>query len=727
MSQKTIPQKTFDRLSPFIQEYIYNQGWQQLRDVQIAACQIIFETNAHLLLATGTASGKTEAAFLPILTLLDEEPPKTIGVLYISPIKALINDQFERLNDLLVQSHTRVFAWHGDIPSSRKRKLLASPSGILQITSESLESLLINHYSTIPRLFGDLRFVVIDEIHSFMDSERGYQILCQLVRLSRIINKVPRRVGLSATLGDSETAKKWLQMGTNLAAIAPEIADDSRKVRLAVEHFPLASEIEPTDAYYRYLFEITKNSKSLIFANSRTDTESVIANLRSLARSQNAPDIYHVHHGSISASLREDAETAMRSDTYAVTAATLTLELGIDLGQLERVIQLNSPLSVSSFLQRLGRTGRREMPADMRFICSEKEQLGDEFLPDLIPWQLLQTIAIIQLYLEDRWLEPIQLPKYSYSLLYHQTLSILASRGERSHQELANKVLSLPAFQDVSPRDFQQLLNYWENLEHLEVTENNTLILGLIGEKIVRNFQFYAVFDAPMEYIVRGEAGEIGSIFTPPPLGKQFSLAGRTWQVIDVDYGKRNIWVKPVSGIANIAWRGRGMGKIHTKILQKMRTILFAEHDYPYLLPGAKTRLTEARNLARRYDLDREIIHPLDRNLYCIFPWMGTKTFNTLEKWIYFVMGDFMNLKIRKSLSPYYLLLTSGEKTEAIAIQETIVNLCQQNLTSEDVTAFIDSPQRQKYDKFIPDNLLRQAFAWDYLDIVELQQIVKTW
>lgn len=723
----SISQKTFDRLAPFIQEYIYNQGWQQLRDVQIAACQIIFETNAHLLLATGTASGKTEAAFLPILTLLDEQPAKTIGVLYISPIKALINDQFERLNDLLKQSQTEVFAWHGDISSSRKRKLLASPSGILQITPESLESLLINHYSTLSRLFGDLRFVVIDEIHSFMDSERGYQILCQLVRLSRIINKVPRRIGLSATLGNYEIAKQWLKMGTNLAAIAPEIEDHSRQVRLAVEHFYLASEVAPTDPYYRYLFEITKNSKSLIFANSRTDTESVIANLRSLARSQKMPDIYHVHHGSISASLREDAETAMRSDIYAVTAATLTLELGIDLGQLERVIQLNSPLSVSSFLQRLGRTGRREIPADMRFICSEKEQLGDESLPDLIPWQLLQTIAIIQLYIEDRWLEPIQLPKYPYSLLYHQTLSILASCGERSRRELANEVLSLPAFENISPRDFQQLLNYWENLEHLEETENNTLILGLNGEKIVRNFQFYAVFDAPKEYIVRGEAGEIGSIFAPPPLGEQFSLAGRTWQVIDVDYDRRNIWVKPVSGIANIAWRGRGTGKINTKILQKMRTILFANTDYPYLLSGAKTRLTEARNLARNYSLDREIIHVLDRNLYCIFPWLGTKTFNTLEKWVYFVLGDFMNIKILKSFSPYYILLKVEDKTAAIALKETIVNLCQQNLTPEDITVFTDSPQRQKYDKFIPDLLLRKAFAWDYLDIVELQQIVKTW
>ncbi|MBP0018187.1 MAG: DEAD/DEAH box helicase [Cyanobacteria bacterium SBLK] len=720
-------QETFDRLAPFIQEYIYNQGWQRLRDVQIAACQVMFETNAHLLIATGTASGKTEAAFLPILTLLDEQPTKTIGVLYISPIKALINDQFERLNDLLQQSHTRVFAWHGDISSSRKRKLIESPSGILQITPESLESVLINHYSTLTKLFGDLRFVIIDEIHSFIDSERGYQILCQLVRLSRIINKTPRRIGLSATLGDCDLAKRWLKMGTNLSVIAPEIQDNSRQVRLAVDYFSLPSELEPTDPYYRYLFEITKASKSLIFANSRTETESIIANLRFLARSQREPDIYHVHHGSIASALREDAETAMRSDRYAVTAATLTLELGIDLGQLERVIQLNAPLSIASFLQRLGRTGRREMPADMRFICSESERLGEESLAEEIPWQLLQTIAIIQLYIDERWIEPIYPLQYPYSLLYQQTLSILAARGERSRRELTEEVLSLPAFINISPRDFQQLLNYWESVEHLEETENNTLILGIAGEKIARNYQFYAIFDAPIEYIVRGEAGEIGSIFTPPPFGERFSLAGRTWQVIDVDYGKRNIWVKPVSGIGSIAWRGRGVGTIHTKILQKMRSILFENTDYPYLLQGAKIRLSEVRNLAQYYNLECEIIHPIDRNFYCIFPWMGTQTFNTLEKWIYFVMGDFMNVKIVKSLCPYYLIVKLGKQTTAIDLKETIVSLCQQDLTPEDITAFTDSPQRQKYDRFIPDNLLRKAFAWDYLDIVELQQIVRTW
>ncbi len=403
----------YNRLAPFIQDYIYTHSWTELRQVQIEACGVIFDTDAHLLLAAGTASGKTEAAFLPVLTLLHQNPSSTVGVLYISPIKALINDQFERLNDLLKEADIPVWAWHGDISSSRKQRLLKNPQGILQITPESLESLLINKHSQLVHLFGDLRFVIIDEIHAFMGSERGCQVLCQLARLSRLIKILPRRIGLSATLGDYSLAEEWLKSGTETPVITPKIQGGQRNVQLALEHFYLNNEVADSqlvnNSYYHYLFNQSNGKKCLIFANNRTEAECAIASLRKIAQTEGLPDIYHVHHGSISASLRESAEAAMRDHNPAVTAATITLELGIDIGQLERVIQLNAPFSVSSFLQRLGRTGRRGSPADMRFICTEDEPSDQDSLPEQIPWQLLQCIAIIQLYLEERWIEPILL------------------------------------------------------------------------------------------------------------------------------------------------------------------------------------------------------------------------------------------------------------------------------------------------------------------------------
>ncbi len=405
---------SFYRLAPFIQEYIYTHGWSELRPVQVEACRVIFDTDTHLLLAAGTASGKTEAAFLPVLTLLHDQPATTIGVLYIGPIKALINDQFERLNDLLKEADIPVWHWHGDVSQSRKKQLLKDPNGILQITPESLESLLINKNTELVRLFGDLRFVIIDEIHAFMGSERGCQILCQLARLSRFVQNPPRRIGLSATLGNYSLAAEWLRAGTERSVITSDIKAGQRKLHLAVEHFyvpyqPVTEATPPLvprlslgtrgdnttniSPYYRYIFNHTKSRNCLIFANNRSQTESVIATLRQIAEAEALPDIYHVHHGSISARLREAAENAMREPTApAVTAATLTLELGIDIGQLERVIQLEAPLSVSSFLQRLGRSGRRGSAADMRFVCAQDELSGEESLPEQIPWQLLQAI-----------------------------------------------------------------------------------------------------------------------------------------------------------------------------------------------------------------------------------------------------------------------------------------------------------------------------------------------
>ena len=734
-------EQPFDRLAPFIQDYIYTHGWTELRQVQIEACRVIFDTEAHLLIAAGTASGKTEAAFLPVLTLLHQNPSATVGVLYIGPIKALINNQFERLNDLLKEADIPVWAWHGDVAQSRKQKLLKNPQGVLQITPESLESLLLNKNTELVRLFGDLRFVIIDEIHAFMGSERGCQILCQLTRLSRFMQQPPRRIGLSATLGDYALAEEWLQSGTKTPVITPEIQSGQRQVRLAVEHFYLPHQpatkeaspelrgglggVSPINPYYRYLFDISKSSKCLIFVNNRTQAESAIANLRQIAQVESYPDIYHVHHGSISPSLRETAEEAMQGNASAVTAATVTLELGIDIGQLERVIQLDAPLSVASFLQRLGRTGRRGTPADMRFICTEDEPLGEEWLPEQIPWQLLQCIAIIQLYAEERWIEPIQPIQCPFSLLYHQTMSILASMGELSSAALAQQVLTLPPFAAISQDDFRQLLRYLIDIDHIQLTEKGGLLVGLTGEKIVRNFHFYAVFPYNMEYSVRDESQEIGSIVIPPRPGNRFALAGRTWEVLEIDLKRKTAFVKQVEGIASSSWRGGG-GTIHTKILQRMRRVLVENIEYPYLQPQAQERLKAARNLARSAQLEQDNIILLEGNTCCIFPWMGTVAYRTLERFFNFFVRYTLDIRSIGGVSPYFLTLKLG-KSSLEQLRDEVKSFCKKDLTGYDLVSSEECPRLQKYDEFIPNNLLRQAFICDSLDVAELREIINSW
>ncbi|MGB3759436.1 MAG: DEAD/DEAH box helicase, partial [Rivularia sp. (in: cyanobacteria)] len=652
----------YNRLAPFIQEYIYNHNWTELRPVQAAACKVIFDTDAHLLVAAGTASGKTEAAFLPVLTHLYENPSKTVGAIYIGPIKALINDQFERLNDLLREADIPVYHWHGDVSQTRKKQLLKNPSGILQITPESFESLLINKHEDLIRLFGDVRFVVIDEIHAFMGTERGCQILCQLERLANLTKNQHRRIGLSATLGDYSLAENWLSSGTDKSVITPKIEAAKRQIKLALEHFyvPEKADAEITDCD-KYIFNLSQSRKCLIFANNKSQTESVIASLRQIAASERQPDIYHVHHGSISASLRQIAENAMREPHQpAVTAATLTLEVGVDIGYLQRVIQLESPSSVASFLQRLGRTGRRGEPADMRFVCPEKQPPSEAPLPKQIPWQLLQSIATIQLYLEDKWIEPIEPIKYPLSLLYHQTMSILAATKEISPSALAQKVFNLSSFQYISQEDYKLLLRYLVSIDHISKTESGKLILGLAGEKIVKRFQFYAVFPETIEFSVKHDSTDIGTIVIVPKVGSQFGLAGKTWEVLDVNFAKKAIFVKQVEGKAGIFWRG-GNGTIHSKILERMRRVLLEDTEYAYLQTNAKKRLQEARQLASEFELDKQNIIKLEKGKCCIFPWMGTVAYNTFQRLLNNFCRESLEIKSIGGVNPYFMILKLGK------------------------------------------------------------------
>ncbi|MGX8698640.1 MAG: DEAD/DEAH box helicase, partial [bacterium] len=295
----------FDRYAPFIRDYIYRSGWQSLRAVQNAAGEAIFGSDENVLLTASTASGKTEAAFFPILTLLDEAPSATVGVLYIAPLKALINDQFGRLTALCEERGIPVTRWHGDAAQSRKRKLLRRPAGILQITPESLEALLIRKHMELPSLFGDLRFIVIDEVHSLLRGDRGLQTFCLIQRLCRAAGCSPRRIGLSATIGDPEAAGRFLAAGSGRDTLIPHLEGGQEKWRLSMEHFyltdPQAGEgdvpaPEPSaapkaaDPGLGYIFTHTRGKKCLIFTNSREECEAVCQSLRQYCEARGEPD-----------------------------------------------------------------------------------------------------------------------------------------------------------------------------------------------------------------------------------------------------------------------------------------------------------------------------------------------------------------------------------------------------------------------------------------------------
>ncbi|MEK4073269.1 DEAD/DEAH box helicase [Paenibacillus sp. FSL M7-0656] len=713
----------FYRLAPFVQEFIYKKRWESLRPAQIEACNICFHTPHHMLIAAGTASGKTEAAFFPALTELYERPSKSVGILYIGPLKALINDQFERLKDLLSEGNIPVWHWHGDVPQAEKTKLMKNPSGVLQITPESLEGLLMNRPNAIPALFHDLRYVIIDEVHAFMGADRGIQVLSELARIERMAGCAPRRVGLSATLSDYDTATSWLAAGTQ-QGVDVVSSPGGRKLRLRVEHFsfPDAQDEEQAEqlhnarkAYYDFIYESTHRKKALIFTNSRTDAEVTILEMRRVAARRQERDVFHVHHGSISAMLREETEAALRTGSGpAVAAATVTLELGIDLGELERVVQLGAPYSASSFVQRLGRSGRREdMASEMLFVCPEEED-EEAQLPARMPWTLMRAIAVIELYVKTKWVEPLEARKMPIGVLYHQTMSMLKSMGEAEPRDLAEAILSLAPFALIRPDQYQVFLNYLIETDHLQWTEDRTLIIGLTGEKIVNNYRFYAVFKDDEEHKVLNGSEEIGSITTVPPPGYCFSLAGKLWKVEEVDHKHKAVYVKSAKGKVDTLWLGAG-GDIHTSVVQKMREVLSDSTIYPYLSPQAVNRLERARRLARESGLLKQVVIPAGGDSMYVLPWVGSKSFRTLERLMKHNLSKKLALRSVVPMEPYYFVV-SGKVDERTLLAE-IMSECR---AAEDASALLaedEAPYLGKYDEFVAPPLIREAFAVDGLDL----------
>lgn len=739
--------RAFDRYAPFVQEYIYQNHWENLRSIQVAAADAIFNTDENVLLTASTASGKTEAAFFPIITLFSEDMPSSVGCIYIGPLKALINDQFSRLNDLCAEADIPVWHWHGDVAQSHKAKLMRHPSGILQITPESLEALLLHKHAAIAKLFGDLRFVVIDEVHSLLRGDRGGQTLCLIERLSRIAGVNPRRIGLSATIGDPEGTGEFLSLGTGRKTIIPKIDAKGSKWRLSMEHFyvkdaqaaedkqipgalPVLEEKTDdapanADPGIGYIFEHTRGKKCLVFVNSREECEMVTTTLRHYCELNHEPDRFLVHHGNLSASYRETAEGIMKDDSqYMTTVTTATLELGIDIGRLERAFQIDAPWTVSSFLQRMGRTGRRELPPEMWFVIREDEPEVRAMLPTTIPWKLLQGIALVQLYMEERWVEPPRLDRLPFSLLYHQTMSTLASCGELSPRALADRVLRLHYFHRITQEDYRVLLRHLIATDHIQQTEQGGLIVGLAGERVINSFKFYGVFQESEEYTVRSESQELGTVVSPPPVGEKLAIAGHVWQVLDVDHKRRLIYCQQVKGSVP-AYFGQCPGDLHTKILTRMRRVLQEDRQYPYLMKNAVARLEQARFTAAHSGAAEKPLINLGGNMWCLLPWVGTYTFLTMERFLKIKCADRLGLRNLDSARPFFIQFTmkADEETFFRVFAEEI----RKPIDPMELVYPKELPLFDKYDEYLPEELVKKGFALGVLDVDGLREKVLSW
>lgn len=737
----------YDRYAPFIQDFIYRSGWESLRGVQAAAGEAIFGTDENVLLSASTASGKTEAAFFPILTLFSEDMPRSVGAVYIGPLKALINDQFSRLTELCDEADIPVWHWHGDVAQSHKSKMLKRPSGILQITPESLEAMLLRKHALIPKLFGDLRFVVIDEIHSLMRGDRGAQTMCLIERLSRLAGVSPRRIGLSATIGDMEAAGRFLASGSGRGTVIPKIQAKGDRWRLSMEHFYISQQNIPEDKAPEnalpvldektdnaprnadpgmgYIFEHTRGKKCLVFVNSREECEAVTTTLRSYCEANHEPDRFLIHHGNLSAAYRETAEAAMKDDDiFMTTCTTATLELGIDIGRLERAFQIDAPFTVSSFLQRMGRTGRRGLPPEMWFVIREELPEPRAMLPETVPWKLLQGIALVQVYIEEKWVEPPKLDRLPFSLLYHQTLSTLASCGEMTPRELAESVLTLNCFRRITQEDYKVLLRHMLESEHIQRTEEGGLIVGLAGERIVNSFKFYAVFQENEEYTVRWNSQELGTIVMPPPVGEKVAIAGHVWVVEELDHKRRQVYVEQIKGKVP-AYFGDCPGDINTKILERMRQVLREDKCYPYLMKNAVLRLEQARAVARNSGLTDSPLICLGGTMWCLLPWLGSYALLAMERFLKIKCGDRLGLRGLNSSRPYFIQFTM--KVSPAEFIRILVEEAEKEFDPLDLVYPGEVPLFEKYDEFVPESLVRKGFAYGILGIDEIKQRILGW
>ncbi len=736
----------FSRYAPFIQEYIYRSGWEKLRAVQVAAADAIFNTEDNVLISASTASGKTEAAFFPVLTLLSENPPSSVGAIYIAPLKALINDQFSRMTELCEPADIKVWRWHGDVGQSQKTKLLKKPCGILQITPESLEALMLHKHAMIPALFHDLRFVIIDEVHSLLRGDRGGQTLCLIERLSDLSGAKPRRIGLSATIGDIDQTAEYLGTGSGRNTLIPQIAVQKTTWRLSMEHFyamdtqaaegkeieaaePLARETDPApqhaDPAYGYIFSHTKGKKCLVFVNSREECEAVTTSLRQYCEWNDEPDRFLIHHGNLSASFRETAEAIMKDEEQVLTTVTTaTLELGIDIGKLERAFQLDAPFMVSSFLQRMGRTGRRGLPPEMWFVMREEEPEARAMLPSTVPWKLLQGIALVQLYAEEHWVEPPKLDRLPFSLLYHQTMSTLAANGEMTPAQLAGRVLKLQPFRRITQDDYRILLRHLIEKDHIQRTERGGLIAGLAGERIINHYKFYAVFQDSEEFTVRSESQEIGTIVQPPPAGEKIAIAGHVWVVDEVDFERHIVYCTMVKGKVP-AYFGDCPGDIQTKILERMLRVLQEDQQYPYLMKNAAARLSLARHTAANSGLLEEPLICLGGEMWALFPWLGSYAFLAMERFLKVKCAQKLFLSGLSPSRPYFL--TFKMKVSKEAFFRIVAEAAAEEFDPMDLVYPDEVPLFEKYDTYVPAELVRKGFAYGILAVDEMKARIQSW
>jgi ATP-dependent Lhr-like helicase len=527
----------FDKLHPALQHHIVNSlGWNGLRPLQESTIQPVLD-GEHAILLAPTAGGKTEAASFPVFSRMLSESWEGLSVLYVCPIKALLNNLEQRLSyygHLLGRS---VALWHGDISAARKAKIVASPPDILLTTPESLEVMLVSGKVDHQQLFANVRTVIIDEVHAFAGDDRGWHLLSVLERISVLAGRELQRLGLSATVGNPEELCDWLAGGCS--------------ARRSVINPPAENNVIP-DVQVDWvgalknaavvISRLHKGEKRLVFVDSRSKVEELAVELRGLGVAT------YISHSSLSLEERRAAEDAFSQGNDCVIVSTSTLELGIDVGDLDRVIQIDAPYTVASFLQRIGRTGRRAGSSrNCLFLATKKDAF-------------LRALALLQLW-RNGYVEPIEPPPRPMHIYAQQTMALALQQKGIIAADVDQWLGRMPGFADVAQADRAGVVGYMLGAGILH-SDEGLIGIGKVGERAFgeKNFmELFSVFTTPPMVKVfwgKQELGEVHQLtFAVRDNGPALlTLGGRSWQTTYIDWPRKKAFVEPSEARGKSQW-----------------------------------------------------------------------------------------------------------------------------------------------------------------------------
>ena len=723
----------FESLHEKVRRWIWQQGWEGLRDVQERSIPLLLSGERDLIIMAATAGGKTEAAFLPIVSRLAGEPSSSGGgfqAVYVSPMRALSNDQFGRMESLCADLDIEVTKWHGDVSESVKARSRKNPSGILLITPESLEAMLVRRGKEVPRLFRNLSYVVIDEMHVFLDDPRGKQLQSVLHRIDLAARTRPVRVGLSATLADEEAARVFLRPleATRVDVLpagpgGPQIKLQLRGyVRPANFRFQprrasgKADEAVPEDpadtALAKHLFETHRGHRSLIFAGARNKVETVTVRLAEMTETLGVPEEFFAHHGSLSREYREHAERRMKDRSRpASIVCTTTLELGIDVGDIEAVAQLGPGHTVSGMRQRLGRSGRRPgQSAVMRVYITEMELTDTSHPVDALRVQTVQTIAMLNLMLR-KWNEPPEPGRLHLSTLLHQIMALIGQHGGITVPQAWDILVRGGTFTSVDLALFKMLLRRMGDPEIglLEQAKDGTLLPGPTGERLLESRDIFSVFMTSEDYKVIAAGGRaIGQVPGTNPFspGQMLILAGRRWRIVEVDAQRRELSVRPGKGGSPPIFGGDHQPPADG-VVEEMRRVWEDLSIPAYLDSTSKQLLVEARETYDRMGLRHSAVARHDGQIL-LFPWVGQRKQQAL-----------ILALSRAELSPAPLGIAIGVGAEHEApLVSTLGGLAvEPQQDAVELAKLVKNKIIEKFDAFLGDDLLQLAWARDRLDV----------